>query len=293
MKTDPSHIIALLPGLLPDSYRSKLNFDEFYPQLNAKEQEDAIASLIDYLQFKRAEFLKQIEATTTNSNSNAAAASNNAFQLVPLIDGRPVLRTKSQILQIIDTTLLKCYLKSKENLVQFFLRRDANFLHLEESERLLVQHNKITELIILYEKKEAHEKALNLLLSESLKSNSSLAGYKHMVDYLKKLGNKHLPLIFKYAKVVLEAEPHFGMRVFMSGNLAKIDRVILKKSSVPKTEQRTGTGRKIDDYEAYVNATTRNQKKNSILNTMSGNDGAEQMKGNSKKRKFSNKIEYK
>lgn len=56
--TDPTHLIAFLPGLLPDAFRAKLNFDEYYVQLNAKEQEEAIAALIDYLQFKRAEFLK-------------------------------------------------------------------------------------------------------------------------------------------------------------------------------------------------------------------------------------------
>ena len=166
MNTDPSHLIAFLPGLLPDAYRAKLNLDEYFPVLDAKEKEDAIACLIDYLQFKRNEFLKDNKTLKDDPN----------FILTPLIEGRIVFKNRLQILQIIDTTLLKCYLKSKENLVPFFLRRDPNFLHLGESERLLNQHNKINELIILYEKKEEHEKALSLLLSESLKPNSNLSG---------------------------------------------------------------------------------------------------------------------
>jgi hypothetical protein len=267
MRTDPSHLIALLPGLLPDSYRNQLHLDEFYPQLNPIEQKEAIDALIDYLQAKRNEFLKQTDAN---------------FQLIPLIEGRIIIKTKRAALQIIDTTLLKCYLKSKDSLVPFFLRRDVNYLHLEESEKLLIQHNKLNELVILYGKKEAHEKALSLLMTESGKSNSNLGGYKHLVEYLKNIGNKNLPLIFKYAKVVLQAEPHFGMRVFLSGNLHKLDRVVMRKSlekedasyrqrersrSVISSEavRRKATG---DDYDSYAQANRPNSRKNSILNIL-------------------------
>lgn len=152
------------------------------------------------MQFKRNEYLK--ESKPLNDPTG--------FELTPLIENRPVLKTRFQILQIIDTTLLKCYLKTKENLVPFFLRRDNSFLHLEESERLLLQHNKMSELTILYEKKEAHEKALSLLLAESTKSSSSLSGLKFQIDYMKKIGNKNIQLIFKYAKNVIEADPNKG-----------------------------------------------------------------------------------
>jgi hypothetical protein len=288
MRTDPSHLVALLPGLLPDNYRNQLHLDEHYPQLNPIEQKEAIDALIDYLQAKRAEFLKQNDSNTADSQLNArisADSKNTAFQLIPLIEGRIVIKTKRTALQIIDTTLLKCYLKSKENLVQFFLRRDANFLHLEESEKLLIQHNKLVELVILYEKKEAHEKALSLLLVESVKSNSNLGGYKHMVEYLKKIGNKNLPLIFKYAKAVLQAEPHFGMRVFLSGNVHKLDRILVKKSiekedSSYKQQQQRDRSRSVassevirrkatnDDYDAYAAAAKPTARKNSILNIL-------------------------
>ncbi len=221
MKTDPSHIIAFLPGLLPDAYRSKLKFDEYYPVLDAKEMEDAIGSLIDYLQVKRNEFLK--ESKQINDPTN--------FNLIPLIEGKPVLKTRQQILQIIDTTLLKCYLKTKENLVPFFLRREQNFLHLDESERLLTQHNKISELIILYEKKEAHEKALNLLLAELPKQNSVLYGVKHLVEYLKKIGNANLELTFKFAKNVIETDAKWGIKIFM-GDAFKVDKIIAERAKV-------------------------------------------------------------
>jgi len=205
--------------LLPDAYRNKLKFDDLYPVFDAKELEDAIEKLIDYLQFKRNEYLK--EAKSLNDSAN--------FQITPLIENRPVLKTRAQILQIIDTTLLKCYLKTKENLVPFFLRRDNSFLHLDESERLLIQHNKISELTILYEKKEAHEKALNLLVTESTKTSSPLFGQKYLIDYMKKLGNKNVALIFKYAKCVIEADARNGVKIFM-GDPVKVDQVLTRRA---------------------------------------------------------------
>ena len=211
MKTDPSHLIAFFPGLLPDGYRAKLNLNDYYQTFEAKEFEDGIASLIDYLQFKRNEVLKTEE---------------KYFSLEPLVDGSPVIKKKKFLLEIIDTTLLKCYLISKESLVQFFLRRDPNFLNLDVSERLLNQHNKINELIILYEKKEAHEKALNLLLTESCKSNSNLSGLKHLVDYLKKIAGKYLNLVFKYGKTVIETDYKWGLKIFIGGNFEKLDLLI-------------------------------------------------------------------
>jgi len=219
MPDDHLNFSLLQKGLLPDAYRNKLKFDDYYPVLDAKELEDAIGKLIDYLQFKRNEYLK--EAKPLNDATS--------FLLTPLIENRPVLKTRAQILQIIDTTLLKCYLKTKENLVPFFLRRDNSFLHLDESERLLIQHNKISELTILYEKKEAHEKALNLLVAESTKTSSSLFGQRFLIDYMKKLGNKNMELIFKYAKCVIEADACNGVRIFM-GDSVKVDQVLIRRA---------------------------------------------------------------
>lgn len=96
---------------------------------------------------------------------------------------------------------------------------------------MLLQHNKLSELITLYERKEAHEKALNLLMTESSKSNSTLSGLKHLVDYLKKLGNKNLELIFQYSKCVLEKDLQLGMQVFFSGEPSRIDEVLLHRAN--------------------------------------------------------------
>ena len=54
-------------------------------------------------------------------------------------------------LQIVDTTLLKCYLLTNDALVASLLRLRDNNCHLEESEQALRRHHKHTELVILYQ----------------------------------------------------------------------------------------------------------------------------------------------
>jgi hypothetical protein len=61
LKTDPTCIIAFVPGLLPDKFRTNLiNYKDFkLPDLGqANDQKMAIDALIDYLQYKRKELLK-------------------------------------------------------------------------------------------------------------------------------------------------------------------------------------------------------------------------------------------
>ena len=62
-----------------------------------------------------------------------------------------------------DTTLLKCYLRTNASLVAPLLRLRDNTCHMEEAVRALRRSNKFAELVILYNARGAHEKALNLL----------------------------------------------------------------------------------------------------------------------------------
>lgn len=83
LRTDPTHLIAFFPGLLPETFRTNLAFDSFYIEFNPKEQEDAIDALIDYLNSKRKEFIKFPE--------------NQPLNLTPLLDGRSVISVKLQV----------------------------------------------------------------------------------------------------------------------------------------------------------------------------------------------------
>lgn len=218
---DPIYVISFVPGLLPDLKRQEvlqvLQKESLkLPDLTSQELEQAIEYLIDYLQFKRKEFINIYNISMAKANTNSSNNNNSTFQLYSLIENKQSKTSLKQILEIIDTTLLQCYLKIREQLVKNLLRREQTYFHLETSEKLLKQHQKLNELLILYERKDKHAKALELLLSESNKNGSTLFGDQHLINYLRKLGNSNLNLIFEYSKDVLERLSLQGLKVFMN-----------------------------------------------------------------------------
>lgn len=84
-----------------------------------------------------------------------------------------------------------------------------------EAEKTLLQHQKYSELIILYQTKGQHKKALELLEKQSKESDSSLKGTNRTIQYLQHLGKDHIDLILKFAGWVLEQDPEDGLRIFM------------------------------------------------------------------------------
>jgi hypothetical protein len=205
LNTDPSYIIAFIRGLLPESHRAQLiQYKDFkLPDLNIQETKTAIDFLIDYLQFKRKEILKDDK--------------NLVLSLYSLVDYNFISKSRKATLEIIDTTLLQAYLRIHEQLVTPLLRRENTYFHLETCERLLKQQGKLNELLILYEKRNLHERALDLLNEELGKQNSKLNNIDHVIRYLKKLTNKYLELIFKYSKSIIERNDYdIGLQIFVT-----------------------------------------------------------------------------
>lgn len=77
-------------------------------------------------------------------------------------------------------------LQTNDALVAPLLRR--NNCHLEETEHTLKKHLKYSELIILYQTKGLHHKALELLQKQASQPDSSLRGHERTVQYLQTLG---------------------------------------------------------------------------------------------------------
>ena len=82
---------------------------------------------------------------------------------LPIVEGVDTIKKKSTLLQVkyfakkfcsklcifqvIDTTLLKCYLQTNDALVASLLRLKDNNCHLVEAERVLKKASKFTELV--------------------------------------------------------------------------------------------------------------------------------------------------
>ncbi|KAF6717658.1 Vam6/Vps39-like protein [Oryzias melastigma] len=199
--TDPTHVIGLYPELLPSDYRRQLHYPNPVPSLSGAELERAHLALIDYLTQKRSHLVKQLNDSDPSTTS-------------PLMEGTPTIKSRKKLLQIIDTTLLKCYLHTNVALVSPLLRLENNHCHIEESEYVLKKAHKYSELIILYEKKGLHRKALQVLLDQSTKANSPLKGHERTVQYLQRLGVENLGIIFEFSPWVLKHSPEDGLKIF-------------------------------------------------------------------------------
>lgn len=112
-------------------------------------------------------------------------------------------KSTQQLLQIIDTTLLKCYLQTNDALVAPLLR--LNHCHLGETEKILKKMGKHNELIILYQTKGQHRRALELLQAE--------AGIERTIGYLQHLSSENMGLIIEFADWVLNTSPEEGLKV--------------------------------------------------------------------------------
>lgn len=196
LDTDPANVIGLFPNLLPEEYRKQLEYPEKLPSLDGVDLEKGLLALIDYLNDKKKQLKKSFPPTKA------------------IKEGNKTVTSKDQLSQIIDTTLLKCYLQTNDALVASLLRLPDNKVHVEEAERSLKKKEKYSELIILYEKRGLHEKALNLLMKQAARPKSSLQGCDRTVQYLQRLGPDHLKLIFEFAEWVIKENPEEGLKIF-------------------------------------------------------------------------------
>ncbi|KAL1456228.1 hypothetical protein WDU94_000973 [Cyamophila willieti] len=189
LEVDPCEVIKLFPNMLPRNSTNSLSKLTSPPStsssLSTADLEDGIPALIQYLTRARPFFYDKKNMKPSQ---------------------------REQLPQIIDTTLLKCYLQTNDALVAPLLR--LNNCHLEESEKTLLEYEKYPELIILYQTKGLHAKALELLRSQAKQESSPLFGVERSIQYLQHLGEDHMDLILKFSAWILEDNPEEGLRVF-------------------------------------------------------------------------------
>ena len=204
--TDPYEVIRLFPDLVtPSSNNPELNDPApSLPKLQDHDLEKGLRALIVFLTEVRHKLMAD---TSTKEKDNSKEKT--------LVEGEKNMTAVAteQLLKIIDTTLLKCYLQTTDALVAPLLR--LNHCHLAEAEKTLLMHQKYPELIILYQTKGQHRKALELLEKHAKENDSSLKGIRRTIQYLQHLGKDHMDLILKFAGWVLNEDPEQGLRIFM------------------------------------------------------------------------------
>lgn len=119
LETKPYDVIKLFPDLLPASTPKASQ-----PKLSDHELEDGLSALIDYLLGVSFIFISK----------------NKTVKICQVRAKLPSV--KSNLLSIIDTTLLKCYIQINDAVIAPLLR--LNMVHFQEAEQVLKKHNKVS-----------------------------------------------------------------------------------------------------------------------------------------------------
>lgn len=205
----PLIVIDLFPDL-SDKVFTQSDTPDNKPNGKESDSEDRITALIDYLiQIRRKIGKTSKLLTASSSKSNLDNVQDDEYTLFSHLKSP---RALERLKQEVDTTLLKCYLKTTNALVASLLRLPDNHCKLQVTEKALIKYHKYNELIILYQSRGLHRKALDLLKNHF--QDSPMNGYEKTVQYLQHLGQDHLEIVCEYARWVLQAEPELGIKIF-------------------------------------------------------------------------------
>ncbi|KAK0410420.1 hypothetical protein QR680_005121 [Steinernema hermaphroditum] len=206
IKSEVWDVIALFSGLLPtEDMRTRFLGTDRPPDLNENEARKGYTSLAEYLSAVRTEYSRALEFHKRDPSDGPHRLEQ---QDVDHHEGT---------LQIIDTTLLKCYVYMMQRvLIASLLRLRDNSCIIDESVKVLEKAQMFPELFLLYQRRGLHEKALELLKTEAKNRESPLRGVDKTVEYLQNIGNEHLHLIFHYASWVLAENFEKGLSIFTS-----------------------------------------------------------------------------
>ncbi|KAK9239635.1 hypothetical protein V1525DRAFT_397966 [Lipomyces kononenkoae] len=136
---------------------------------------------------------------------------------------------------IVDTALLRCYMLINPQLVGPLVRL-PNYCDKDVVRQQLESHAKWSDLVDFYYTKKLHRDALELLkqLGES-EEMTEFFGPEPIVQYLQKLGNEHINLIFEFATGPIRTDEKYGIDIFMANTpeAESLSRTLVVKYLAP------------------------------------------------------------
>ncbi|KAK6461805.1 vacuolar carboxypeptidase Y [Scheffersomyces coipomensis] len=120
----------------------------------------------------------------------------------------------NQVGKIIDTSLFLCYFYTKPMLLGPLLRLPNNFCDAKVVNDCLLSTHQIRELLDFYYGRHIHDSALEMLYKLSHEGGSS--GPELTIQYLTKLNNDDLELIFQFSYWVIMEENDFEQQLINS-----------------------------------------------------------------------------
>ncbi|KAL5111392.1 Vam6/Vps39-like protein [Taenia crassiceps] len=214
LKTDPTLVIGLCPGLLSEEESAQLQYPSSPMPLADSERTALFEPLIT--------FLVRWRNHLRCNRPQEMSLENFLEQHVScgIILGCGIQQRRRRLLQVVDTSLLKCYQVTNVARIAPLLRRE-NYCLLEEAEGILKANNCMKDLVTLYKMHGMHREALHYLTS--MVSDGDTAGntaadgrlnYHSIVNYLKRLTGVPFDLVVEFGEDVLMQHPRAWMRIF-------------------------------------------------------------------------------
>eukprot|EP00053_Salpingoeca_punica_P018486 m.181586 g.181586 ORF g.181586 m.181586 type:complete len:887 (-) comp17442_c1_seq3:450-3110(-) len=186
----PPQVIALYPELLPEKLRDQITHPVPIPPLEEEKKEAAYTALIQYLTAKRTLMSKE----------------------APALDDA-VRRERAELGAIVDTNLLKCYIKVKPAMVKYLLQTN-NQCSLDESEKILKDSSRYQELVMLYKNRQMHRRALETLVKHGSRLGQGGNKELSLVDYLQHLPPDQIDLRCEFTEKMFKDSPNDAFSVF-------------------------------------------------------------------------------
>ncbi|CAH8514122.1 unnamed protein product [Heterobilharzia americana] len=179
---NPIHVLSLFPGMLSEQQlQNRIDYPCDVSIINSSQMVDAFEPLITYLLtwrrilkqqsnkifFKQSIMLDSLtkeaeESQLSPRNEQQKSSTTVEFTCYSIKDISVMILSCTKLLELIDTSLLKCYLSTNTARIAPLLRQE-NLCILEESVKTLQEHKRYQELVMLYQSRGLHREALSIL----------------------------------------------------------------------------------------------------------------------------------
>ncbi|VDK34283.1 unnamed protein product [Taenia asiatica] len=215
LKTDPTVVIGLCPGLLAEEESAKLRYPSSPMPLADSDRAALFEPLIT--------FLVRWRNHLRCNRPQEMSLEDFLEQCLPcgvIVGCGTEQRQRRCLLQVVDTSLLKCYQVTNVARIAPLLRQE-NYCLLEEAEEILRANNRMRDLVTLYRMRGMHREAL--LCLTSMTSDGDTAGnvaadenlnYHGIINYLRRLTGAPFDLVVEFGEKVLKHHPRAWMRIF-------------------------------------------------------------------------------
>ncbi|KAK8822896.1 hypothetical protein WA556_001787, partial [Blastocystis sp. ATCC 50177/Nand II] len=215
-------VLSLYPSIIPDSLPTNISP---YPQRvfqSRYEENQAIEALLPLLNTRRQQLLmklSQLKSLQDKDNTDPDASGLGYSSVIHLSVAEEDTTQIWQDLTLIDTVLLRAYVRTNRPAIIPFLRHE-NFVPFDDAQQLLAGAGMEPELIALYSTHHKHDLAIAQILQPlrdtTLSPTERQQRLMDLVHYLQQLGSDYQELIFDCSRMFYKESRQLVLELFVN-----------------------------------------------------------------------------